>query len=350
MAKVNVEMLTEKSSELANDITSLQLANNPDLLKRYGAAGKRRCYKDAEYHLKYLIEALTMERPDMYANYILWASAMLKARHLTEKDLEDNLDVVQQSIHNIMGPQFSSVTKHYISAAKEKLKDQSDESQSCITENNPLKQEVTTYLEYLLQGKRHEATLFISELIDQGIEIKAIYQHIFQVSQYEVGRLWQLNKITVAHEHYCTAATQLIISGLYKHIYATNRKGKTLVACSISGELHELGIRMVSDFFEMDGWDTYYLGANIPDRQLIEALSEHKADVLALSVSLPIHVSKAATLIKTIRRNKNLSNLKIMVGGCPFLKNDNLWQNVAADAFAKNAQQAITKANELVTQ
>src|SRR5690606_1855997 len=116
------------------------------------------------------------------------------------------------------------------------------------------------------------------------------YQHIFQPSQYEVGRLWQCNKITVAHEHYCTAATQLIMSGLYSYIFSADRIGKTLVACSISGELHELGIRMVTDFFEMDGWDTYYLGASMPDRQLIEALIEHNADVLAISVTLPTHV------------------------------------------------------------
>lgn len=348
MAKVNVDILLEKLSEIATHITSLHFEHQPGLLKRYGAAGKQRCYEDALFHLKFLSEALTMGLPEMYANYILWAANVLKSRQLPEKDLKDNLDFVQKSIHEKLGRPFSELTNDYIRAAREKLKENAENNVSYITDDNPLKQEVSTYLEYVLQGKRHDATLLISELIEQGTDIKAIYQHIFQVSQYEIGRLWQLNAITVAHEHYCTAATQQIISGLYQHIYSSKRKGKTLVACSISGDLHELGIRMVSDFFEMDGWDTYYLGANMPVRQLHDALIEHKADVLALSVSLPIYVSEAAALIKKIRGNENLANLKIMVGGYPFITIPDLWKKVEADGFAQNAQDAITTANELL--
>lgn len=348
MSALNVQLLAEKSSELANYITGLHFEHDPSLIKRYGAEGKQRCYEDAVFHLNFLVEALTMNLPDMYANYILWAAAMLKARNIPETDLKYNLDFVQQAIHEILGSRFSSATKEYVTAAKEKLKENTEESLSYITDDNPLKKEVLAYLEYLFQGKRREATLLITELIQQGISVKDIYQYIFQVSQYEVGRLWQCNKITVAHEHYCTAATQQIMSGLYQHIFSAPRKGKTLVACSISGELHEMGIRMVTDFLEMDGWDTYYLGANMPDNQLQESLKEYKADILALSVTLPIHVSKAASLIKKIRSNRDLTHLKIMVGGYPFLTNPDLWQRVAADAYAQNADHAITRANELV--
>lgn len=350
MTPLNIPLLTEKSSELANYITSLHFEHNPELLKRYGAAGKHRCYEDAVFHLNFLSEALTMNLPDMYANYILWAAAMLKSRNIPETDLLHNLDFVEQAIHEILGSQFSFATKEYVSTAKEKLKESTKESVSYITDENPLKKETVAYLEYLLQGKRQEATLLITEMIQQGVSIKDIYEFIFQVSQYEVGRLWQCNKITVAHEHYCTAATQQIMSGLYQHIFSATRKSKTLVACSISGELHEMGIRMVTDFLEMDGWDTYYLGANMPDKQLQEALIEYKADILALSVTLPTHVSKAAALIKKIRSNSDLAHLKIMVGGYPFLTNPNLWKIVEADAFAKNANQAITRANELAYQ
>lgn len=348
MTALNLQLFTEKSGELANRITSLHFEHNPDLLKRYGPEGKNRCYEDAVFHLKFLAEALTMNLPDMYANYILWAAAMLKSRDIPETDLHDNLDFVQQAIYEILGVEFAAVTNEYVTAAKEKLNENAVEIESFITDENPLKKEVSTYLEYLLSGKRREASSLISELIQEGTAIKDIYQFIFQVSQYEVGRLWQCNKITVAHEHYCTAATQQIMSGLYQHIFSISRKGKTLVACSISGELHELGIRMVTDYFEMDGWDTYYLGANMPDNQLQASLKEYKADVLALSVTLPTHVSKAAALIKNIRANNELQKLKIMVGGYPFLTNPVLWQRVAADGFATNADQAIAMANELV--
>ena len=77
-------------------------------------------------------------------------------------------------------------------------------------------------------------------------------------------RYWQMNRLTVAQEHYCTAATQMIMSQLYPYIFEGERNGRVLVATCVAENLHEIGVRMVTDFFEMDGWDTFYLGANVP--------------------------------------------------------------------------------------
>lgn len=348
METLNVKKIHESSNELSNYITELHFEHDPSLSVRYGSEGKKRCKQDAVFHLNFLAEALTMQLPEMYANYILWAESMLKSRNIPDTDLINNLDFVQIAIHEILGSEFSNVTKDYINNAREKLLEKKEEVRSFITGENPLKEEVTMYLDFLLNGKRQEANQLISDLISKETSIKDIYQHIFQISQYEIGRLWQCNKITVAHEHYCTAATQQIMSGLYSHIFSMNRNGKTLVACSISGELHELGIRMVTDFFEMDGWDTYYLGANMPDNHLSEVLKEYKADILALSVTLPTHVSKSVALIDNLKNKDEFKNLKIMVGGYPFITNPNLWKKVGADAFAQNADDAIKKANELI--
>lgn len=121
-----------------------------------------------------------------------------------------------------------------------------------------------------------------------------------------------------------------------------------MVACSIAGELHEMGIRMVADIFEMEGWDTFYLGSNMPDKQLMEALIEYKADLLAISVTLPTHVSKSAQLIQQIRNKKEFTGLKILVGGYPFINNDGLWKKVGADGFENNANLAVLTAKKLV--
>lgn len=341
------QIIQDKISGLATRITQLHFEKHPELLERYGPAGKERCFEDAVYHLEFLIEALKMDHREMYGNYILWAAAMLGSRNIPKSDLENNLQYLLESLQDELGKDLSDQVKPFIEHAQEKLNQKEAEPFSHITEDNPLKDEANRYLDYLLDGQREKARASIDELVQKGIPIKDIYQHIFQPTQYEVGRLWQCNKITVAHEHYCTAATQLIMAGLYSHIFSTKRKGKTMVACSISGELHELGIRMVTDFFEMEGWDTYYLGANMPERQLQEAVAEHKANLLAISVTLPTHLSKAAALIKRIKSNPALSELKILVGGYPFLQHPDLWKKIDADGFAENASQAIVVAEQL---
>ncbi len=104
-----------------------------------------------------------------------------------------------------------------------------------------------------------------------------LYLQVFQPALHRVGRLWQLNRVGVAEEHYCTAATQLIMSQLYPYLFTGERHRRIMVATCASGELHEIGARMVSDFFELEGWDTIYLGASAPAGEVVETAVRRRA-------------------------------------------------------------------------
>ena len=204
------------------------------------------------------------------------------------------------------------------------------------------------YLESLLQGNRHKASEMILAAVDEGVEIKDIYLKIFQPSLYEVGRLWQDNIISVAVEHFCTASTQHIISQLYPHIFNNSKKGSRMIATCVGPELHEVGIRIVADFFEMDGWDTYYIGANSPINSIIETIEKHKAHLIAISATMTLHIKAVQDLIRAIRNTQPGKNLAILVGGRPFNVSTELWKQVKADAFGANAQDAIEQANKII--
>jgi methanogenic corrinoid protein MtbC1 len=200
-----------------------------------------------------------------------------------------------------------------------------------------------------LQGERHQASKLILEAVDAGAEVKDIYLQVFQPCQREIGRLWQMNLINVAQEHYCSASTQLIMSQLYPYIFATEKIGKKLVATCVSGELHEIGIRMVSDFFEMEGWDTYYLGANTPLESVLKTIADQNPEVLCLSATMTFHVNQVAQIISRIRElEAGQQRLAIMVGGYPFNVAPGLWEKVGADACAGDAQEAVEVANRLL--
>ena len=206
------------------------------------------------------------------------------------------------------------------------------------------------YLKALLQGERHRASRLILEAVDAGAKVKDIYLEVFQPSQLEIGRLWQMNLINVAQEHYCSASTQLIMSQLYPYIFATEKMGKKLVATCVSGELHEIGIRMVSDFFEMEGWDTYYLGANTPLESVLKIIVDQNPDLVCLSATMTFHVGQVAQIIARIRELKDgQQRLAIMVGGYPFNVAPGLWKKIDADAGARDAQEAVEVATRLLS-
>lgn len=339
------ERVDTNKHKLAGRITNLHFKKNPDLENQFGNTAWNYCYEDALYHLKYLSESLTVESNIMFNNYLEWAHQMLATRNMPKDDLLHSLSFMKKAINEISDGNEMKNALEFIEKGIQHLKHYEPETEEYITPENPLYAEAKEYLDLLLKSKRHMAGEFIDDLVKKDIPVRDIYENIFQAVQYEVGVLWQRNEITVAQEHYCTAATQLIMSRLYPLIFSGEKNGNRLVACSVSRELHEIGIRMVADFFEMDGWDTYYLGSNVPDDDLIRALMEQNAELLAISVTLPIHLSKVKLLIEKIRNDKNLDSLKIMAGGYPFSIIPGLKERLGADATAQNARTAIEAAN-----
>jgi len=333
---------------LAKKITEIQFRENPTLEKVFGKTGRERCLEDNRFHLNYLLEAMRIESTVLFDQYLEWVSVMLQQRNIPVEDLVSNIEYIDRVISEQYSDSISGYLKQYLASGINHLRTSEKRDQSFIDDNQPLADEARRYLSFLLDGKRAEAVSLIDDVYKNGASVSEIYEFIFQATQYEVGALWHRNEITVAHEHYCTAATQLIMSRFYPDIFSSKKNGLKLVACSVASELHELGIRMVSDFFEMDGWDTYYMGANMPEMQIIDQVKEHQADLIAISVSLPIHVGKAESLIDEIRSDRELADLKIMTGGYAFLVVSDLWEKVGADGFAKNAREAIHLAHNLV--
>lgn len=346
--KYSIQQLDENKHLLAEYVTDIQFSQHPELEERYGEEGRQHCYKDAIYHLDYLVQAMKVESRAMFTHYLEWAFRMLDAREIPKRDLMNQLTFMKEAVQSKLSPDSHKLIEEYLDAGVEHLRNLDMAVEQHLNPENPLYEEASEYLELLLSGKRRQAAELIDELVKSGVEVINIYEHIFQAVQYEVGALWQRNEITVAHEHYCTAATQLIMSRLYPLIFSGNKKGNRLVACSVSNELHEIGIRMVSDFFEMDGWDTYYLGSNMPDTHLLQSVREHEAHVLAISVTLPIHIDKVQKLIQRVKEKPEFEHLKIMVGGYPFTIIPDLCERLGANATAENARQAVATANELV--
>lgn len=212
----------------------------------------------------------------------------------------------------------------------------------------PWSERASNYLHLLLERKRQQAARFVLDLVEQDVDIRDIYLHIFQASQQEIGRLWQTNQVSVAQEHYCTAATQQIISQLYPYVFAAAPGERKFVMACASAELHELGARMVADFFEMEGWDTYYLGANVPADSIISELRATGAHLLGLSVSLPDKVPLVASIVDQVRTAALHPTPQILVGGRPFNLDSGLWRKVGADGYAPDARSAVACAGELV--
>jgi MerR family transcriptional regulator, light-induced transcriptional regulator len=207
-----------------------------------------------------------------------------------------------------------------------------------------------SFLNTFLAGDRAGGRAVIDKALAAGIPVREIYTGIFQPVLWETGVLWQQNKATVAKEHFVTGVVRRIMDQPHDKVAATgrtSRRDKREVAACVGEELHEIGIRMVADFFEMDGWDVNYTGANTPVKSIIAAVKDQKADVLALSITMPSRLADVGYLIRSLRADEDTAQVKIIVGGYPFAILPDLWKQVGADAVAAGAEDAVAVATRL---
>ncbi|PKM94758.1 MAG: hypothetical protein CVU84_09605 [Firmicutes bacterium HGW-Firmicutes-1] len=204
------------------------------------------------------------------------------------------------------------------------------------------------YLMHLLNGKKKLATDLMIHSAKSGIDIRDIYLHILDPSLKEVGRLWELGRITVADEHYFSFITQHVMSLLHPYSDISPKVNRSILTLSAGSEQHNIGIRMVTDFFEMDGWDTYFLGSNTPTKSIIAFIKKYSIDIMAISCTMNYHVNSVENIIDTIRRNDDCKTVKIMVGGSGFYHDPNLWRKIGADGFGYDAKEALIQGNNLV--
>lgn len=341
------QTLDTRREALAEAVTARHFALHPELDRRYGEIGRIKCRQDAHYHLSYLSEAIAADSPSLFADYVSWAKIMLAGRGIPEEDLAENLEVLKDALRGELSPEEAEVAAGYVDAGLDRLPASPSELPTFLEETGPLSDLAGDYLQALLAGDRQSASRRVLDAVGQGVPVRDVYLRVLQPCQREIGRLWQMNRLSVAQEHYCTAATQLVMSQLYPYIFSGERRGRTLVATCVAGDLHEIGVRMVSDFFEMDGWDTFYLGASTPTPSVLQTVKERRADVLLVSATITSHVRAVAGLVEAVRAHFG-DRVKILVGGYPFNVDPDLWRRVGADACAGDAEEAIAVATRLV--
>ncbi len=233
-----------------------------------------------------------------------------------------------------------------LASAESGLARGADTSVSYLPAEGPRRPVAASYLEALLRGDRRRASGIVTEQLARGATLRDLYAEVFAPVQREVGRLWQRGEISIADEHFCTAATQLVMAQLYDRLFEGERRRATLVATSAPGDLHEVGIRIVADFFEMRGWDTVYLGANTPAGAVAEAAVRHRADLVAVSATRASHVEGVRDVVREVRARAG--QVPVLVGGQPFQLAPGLVAYVGADACAATAEAAVLAAEALL--
>lgn len=329
------ERIRQHLDELVIRIADAHEAAHPELFARFPDVARARCLEDAHFHLQYLAAALDASSLPLFLDYVGWAKVVLLRRNVQERDLVEHLQITAEVLEDI--PEAVG----FLMAAIEQLPAMPDDVPPVLDPRAPLWSAASEYLTALLAGERSTAMKIVRDAIDGGASIRDIYRHVFEPVQHEIGRLWQLNRITVAQEHFCTAVTQQAMTMLYGQLFGGPKRERRAVAMCVGGELHEIGLRIIADLLELEGWQTWYLGANTPADAAVQLCADRRADALLVSATLPPHIQRVEEIVRLVRSRPELSGMKVIVGGRAFRTAPDVWRTIGADGYAADADECL---------
>ena len=128
-----------------------------------------------------------------------------------------------------------------------------------------------------------------------------------------IGKLWRTGVLTAAHEHFLTAGLRVFLGHLSGQFQASPNAPRIIIATP-SGQLHELGAVIVKDAAAQIGWQTIYLGANLPAAEIAGAVLQNQTLAVALSIVYPEDDPDLAQELTNLRRFLPRGT-QILVGG-----------------------------------
>ena len=295
----------------------------------------------------FALTAKTLRRAALFVEYVAWLEMMMQSRGASVAPLRATLREIRGAAEAVGGDDAQVVVGIVDEGLARIGRDLRWIGDSAAQVDDATGRLSTTYLELLIGAKRKEALDLVNGALDRGMLLEDLYLRVLQPAMREVGRLWQLNEISVAQEHYVSAATQLIVSQLYPRLLDGPRNGKVMIAGCVASNLHEIGLRFLCDIFELRGWDTHFYGANTPTRDLMSTIRGRRPDIVAIGATLASQLPPVASFIEEVRKEPAMKKIPILVGGAAFWGNEDLWKDLGADGFASDASTAVRLAADL---
>lgn len=172
--------------------------------------------------------------------------------------------------------------------------------------------------ELLLKGNEEQAWELVLDEHEQLNGCLMLFQELISPAMVRIGDLWETDAITVADEHLATMTCDYVLSR-YQHMLKKEKKDhvydeqpRALFLC-IEDEQHYLGLKMISIIFEDYGWNTKFLGANLPLEYAMLASEKWEPEVIGLSFSMAHYAPRLSEYIEKMEAQTHQP--QVMIGG-----------------------------------
>lgn len=199
----------------------------------------------------------------------------------------------------------------------------------------------------IIEGHVSRATEVTRKALNQGITAKEILDNSLLPAMEQVGIAFESSETYLPELLMTGDAMKASIELLRPELAQTGTSyaGKCAIG-TVQGDLHDIGKNIVILMLQGNGWDVTDLGIDVSPGQFCDIIKHNDFDILGLSALLTFTMPMMMDTINAIKESGLRSKVSIMVGGAPL--NQSFADQIGADAYAKDAVEAVTIAKSLI--
>ncbi len=195
--------------------------------------------------------------------------------------------------------------------------------------------------EAVVQGNIPGSAALTQTALAEGHRPLAIFEKALIPAMDLVGEKMRASEYYIPEVLMASSALEAATDILRPLLLATESLGQrgTVVTGTVEGDLHSIGIGLVATLLEAAGFRTVFLGTNVSAERFVNAIREHRADIVALSALLTTTMLRMHDVVAALQEAGLRDTVRIMVGGAPLTAS--FADEVGADGWSSDATGAV---------
>ena len=201
--------------------------------------------------------------------------------------------------------------------------------------------------ELVIAGKGDELNSLVNQALDQGKEAREIVESGLLPGMDVVGQRMKTGEMFIP-EVLLSARTMQGALDILKPLLgdADSLSAGTVIIGTVEGDLHDTGKNLVAMLLEGAGFKVINLGTGIKPQAFVDAVKEHKPDIVGMSALLTTTMPKMEETIQALQEAGLRDQVKIMAGGAPVTQD--FVDKIGGDGYGANAAAAVEKAKGML--
>jgi methanogenic corrinoid protein MtbC1 len=125
----------------------------------------------------------------------------------------------------------------------------------------------------------------------------------------------------------------------------TKRLGKVVIG-TVAGDIHDIGKNIVVFMLDVNGFEVYDLGVDVPAQKFIDKVKESGALIVGLSGFLTLAYESMKQTIEAVEASGLRDKVKVMIGGGQIT--EEVMKYTGADAYGRDAMAGVSLAKKWV--